>query len=1043
MTYSSVDHAASTDTPLLPNRDAGTTRPSRNSRWALGLGVGALLAGGAVVGSYALLSARGRASSSLAPTLGMEEDESAANWSFDEHEEEAQNPLHRSMFSKKSRADPDDALKSFPGMTPQHTEEAMQAEIERWIRDNHVPHVAAQILKEPAPEDDSRGVDISKRDESLNQFEASLGGDSRYKDSCNIPEAPLPANCVVQKLAHQETCRYTTMAKNKLNLPTCDGVDTPVGGPKANDEGERWIFSTTIDVPYTATCSRSIGYSCQTGTKKNCRKVFKRKYCHNSPVFGTCHRHQHYPCAKTRKESVGHDFKKTVLTCERMKLMVGKDKCVTCIPGFTTDADGKCVSQLDAIADQAKEKAMGICDAIPVAIDKASDVIMKAIFPADAGALTDILADAFASATGGGASSSASMGSAQQSQADKSRTKGGQKSKLDGLRRDAFRAHQRRVAKESTRTLHKDTSMDLFDDPSNHRILRDAIRSALRGEDVPEHVQNVEFMGRRSTGEAKLGKNRDCSVVPVDILNPDDFEELSSVVYDMPWSKKLATAAFAPDNFKLKLPVITFKTCTSSEPMTFPTSIGADILKAFSDFFEPLILGGFDALKKIDCKKILKVITEVKEKMQKVLDEVLDELKKLKKKIPGGRKLLEMAGERLLLETDDETHRAAIRMMMNGDSLTGSIQEMHASLWEEMLFARALELRTLFDLPKSHEWTDDHLSQPANFHKQIALLGGSDGHVALLGGNSFGDRLKKLGNDLGKALEGIKNIGMGWTITQEISLAMGFSAQSDEAANFKNGEIFDSLDIADDIATSMSASAETPIFAGLSASSILDVNMAMPFFLLTDGKIDFDMTAGVKTSVSFGVRDTKPYFDFKPPTPFFDTGAKVSASLAFQQGLQYILNEFSIGICAGGTCTGPVLGFQQDMYVGVDTFAVASLMDADEATCFRGPTTLSTTFVDWDYPEETKKECAIVPVGGSFGMGAYVKVPAPQLSLVVNSWVGNFVETHQDFQMQNAVGSDDMLMTEVYHTCVQGGKGEQLEPCPTETCIVLPGAGHA
>jgi hypothetical protein len=36
-----------------------------------------------------------------------------------------------------------------------------------------------------------------------------------------------------------------------------------------------------------------------------------------------------------------------------------------------------------------------------------------------------------------------------------------------------------------------------------------------------------------------------------------------------------------------------------------------------------------------------------------------------------------------------------------------------------------------------------------------------------------------------------------------------------------------------------------------------------------------------------------------------------------------------------------------------------------------------------------------------------------------------------------------MLMTEVYHTCVQGGKGEQLEPCPTETCIVLPGAGHA
>jgi len=68
------------------------------------------------------------------------------------------------------------------------------------------------------------------------------------------------------------------------------------------------------------------------------------------------------------------------------------------------------------------------------------------------------------------------------------------------------------------------------------------------------------------------------------------------------------------------------------------------------------------------------------------------------------------------------------------------------------------------------------------------------------------------------------------------------------------------------------------------------------------------------------------------------------------------------------------------------------------------------------------------------------RVAWPSAAIV---WGDAETAAHQDFQMQNAVGSDDMLMTEVYHTCVQGGKGEQLEPCPTETCIVLPGAGHA
>ena len=104
-----------------------------------------------------------------------------------------------------------------------------------------------------------------------------------------------------------------------------------------------WLTLTTA----TLCLSRSSSRKCPTH-QKNCWKVFKKKHCHNSPVYGTCHRSQNYACAKTRQQSVGHDFKKNVLTCEQMKLMVGKDKCVTCIPGswnmklghFSTAPDG-------------------------------------------------------------------------------------------------------------------------------------------------------------------------------------------------------------------------------------------------------------------------------------------------------------------------------------------------------------------------------------------------------------------------------------------------------------------------------------------------------------------------------------------------------------------------------------------------------------------------------------------------------------------------------------------------------------------------------
>jgi hypothetical protein len=55
------------------------------------------------------------------------------------------------------------------------------------------------------------------------------------------------------------------------------------------------------------------------------------------------------------------------------------------------------------------------------------------------------------------------------------------------------------------------------------------------------------------------------------------------------------------------------------------------------------------------------------------------------------------------------------------------------------------------------------------------------------------------------------------------------------------------------------------------------------------------------------------------------------------------------------------------------------------------------------------------------------------MSLVMSSWTGSFVETIADFKQQNSVGTDDMLMTEVFHLCKAAGGGDPMTPCP-KTC---------
>tara|TARA_B110000977_G_scaffold199994_3_gene289056 strand:+ start:1436 stop:4087 length:2652 start_codon:yes stop_codon:yes gene_type:complete len=702
-------------------------------------------------------------------------------------------------------------------------------ETKSWIRVHYKPDVAEAIIADLEGE---QGESFADSELGFSPV-SSLGGESDYySNTCSLPKSEaMPAGCLVQVIRPMVSCEYKTIAKNVANIPTCNGVDIPQTAPKDNDHGFEWSFTKKIPTVQVHQKTCSAGYPCQTGTNKHCWKVFGKKRCASSPIMGTCHRHWSCPYTTTGTKEVGVTLKKNEMKCQRQGFVVPKAECSECLPGFVKDGNG-CTSLIEAEASKLKSKAMAICEAIPKAVDKAGDVIMATLFPSDASALGDLLADVFASATGG-ASSSSSLGSAKKVTGPKSRSPHG---KLNKLGQKAFRSHNRRV---NGARRGPDTSMDIFDNPDHHHLLRDAISATLRGE---HHESKAAFLGH-TPDTAELG-GRDCSVMPVEILDPDDFEALEGVVFDMPWPKKLESAPYAPNSFNLELPVITFKTCTSQAPMTFPDSIGKDIIQAISDFFRPLIVGGFDELSKIDCGDILKVIEDVRKEMEKILDGVTDEIKKLKKKITG----------RKMLETEtDPLRRAAITALM--DEQEDNMAEVHAKLYEEVIFSRAMALRSLFDVPKHSEWHDDFLSNPANFHKQTALLGGhgSDVHIAALGGQSFGDRLKTLGNDLKKALEGIKNIGMGWTIEQEISVSMGFAAQSDASDQFMNGEVFDSLDVANDIADSLSAEEEIPIFASLMATTVVDIEMLMPFFLLTDGKIDFSLKSGVKTSITFGV----------------------------------------------------------------------------------------------------------------------------------------------------------------------------------------------
>ena len=86
-------------------------------------------------------------------------------------------------------------------------------------------------------------------------------------------------------------------------------------------------------------------------------------------------------------------------------------------------------------------------------------------------------------------------------------------------------------------------------------------------------------------------------------------------------------------------------------------------------------------------------------------------------------------------------------------------------------------------------------------------------------------------------------------------------------------------------------------------------------------------------------------------------------------------------------CVGPEVSFQQGLWAGVDAFVAQGSSALDE--CHGGDNfekELSTMFIDWDYPDETKEKCKTDDDDESLfaaGLGAYFQLDSPTLDVLI------------------------------------------------------------
>ena len=390
------------------------------------------------------------------------------------------------------------------------------------------------------------------------------------------------------------------------------------------------------------------------------------------------------------------------------------------------------------------------------------------------------------------------------------------------------------------------------------------------------------------------------------------YDDYEAPSYLMPWPEKLKDDPLAPGSIDIKFPKLTTSLCANIAKFNIPPQVAVKLFNAFNNMFESLF-------------------TELYS--QTGLKALVEQIKDLGNgKFYGGRRLLSAEDAKLFVETHLKYKQ--------------QFAEAEISVFNQMI----------------------------KFHERLTVLSlgelESSPGTASLGAGAFDAILERFTNDLKEALK-----LMARDTEVDGTFTMAFKAET--SMKVKQG-ITQTGEFLADVLGMENVIEEQKIYPtsvpGLLILVDLKVSLSLPYFLRAETEGEF----GVSVEVAFPVNvklSKSPSVAFGTPTVDSRVLGSAEIHVGLQTGIVAQVESAYVALCAGAVCAGPDLYARQDVYYGMDAFAMT--LDRAKATCERDAHSITALWNDWDYPSRTKSQCT----ASVAGFGGYLQVPKTQLEV--------------------------------------------------------------
>lgn len=390
------------------------------------------------------------------------------------------------------------------------------------------------------------------------------------------------------------------------------------------------------------------------------------------------------------------------------------------------------------------------------------------------------------------------------------------------------------------------------------------------------------------------------------------YDDYEAPGYLMPWPEKLKNDPLAPGSIVVKFPTLTTSLCAKISKFNVPPQVAVKLFDAFNTMFESLF-------------------TELY--TQTGLKTLVEQIKNLGNgKFYGGRRLLSAEDEQLFVE-------------------------LHLKYKQQLAEAEV-----------------DVFNHIVKFHEHLTSLSLGDfatnRQTSSLGAGSFDAILERFTNDLKEAL---KLFAQDTAVEGTFTLAF----KSETSMAVKTG-LTQTGEFLSDVLGMENTFEQTKIFPtgvpGLLIAVDVKVSLSLPYFL----RAEMEGELGVSVDVAFPVDiaiSKSPSVKFGTPKVTSKVVGSAAIKAGMQTGIVTQIESAYVALCAGAVCAGPELYARQDVYYGMDAFAMT--LDRAVATCESEAHSLTALWNDWDYPSHTKSQCT----ASVAGVGGYLQVPKTELEV--------------------------------------------------------------